>query len=147
MRPQRDDFIHMGTMRPSADGFFQLRPLLFCGHVRMTEDSHCFSEEEDDTPQVSYPSVDQSQPTLSNVYQSSYAECRCNDSSHTQSRRHCTPHSYHSNAWRSRSVPLIIVFILISYDTHLSLIIFKIIPHPMTLLTAIPLHVIILHFI
>jgi hypothetical protein len=35
---------------------------------------------------------------------------------------------------------------IISYDTHLSLIIFKIILHPMTLLTAIPLQVIILHF-
>jgi hypothetical protein len=33
------------------------------------------------------------------------------------------------------------------YVTYLSLIIFKIIPHPMTLLTVFPLQVIILHLI
>jgi hypothetical protein len=76
-----------------------------------------------------------------------YAECRCDDTSHTQSRRHPTLHSYHSNAQRSRSVPPIIVYTLVLHTTYLSLIIFKIIPHPMTLLTAIPLQVIILHFI
>jgi hypothetical protein len=37
---------------------FRLHPLLYCRHVRMTVDSHCFSEEEDDTPQVPYPRVD-----------------------------------------------------------------------------------------
>jgi hypothetical protein len=92
----------------------------------------------DDMPQAPYPSIDQSRPTLSDAYWSSYAECQHNDSSHTQSRQHCTLHSYHSNARRSRSVPLIRVFTLISYDTHLSLIIFEIIPHPIvraTLLT------------
>jgi hypothetical protein len=76
-----------------------------------------------------------------------YAECRCNDTSHTQSRQHLTLHFYRSNAWRSRSVPSIIIYTLVSYVTYLSLIIFKIIPHPMTLLTAFPLHVIILHYI
>jgi hypothetical protein len=86
MRLQRDDFIHVGTMRPSADEFFRLRPLLCCGHVQMTEDSHCFSEEEDDTPQVPYPSVDRSRPTVSDAYRTSYAECRRNDSSHMQSQ-------------------------------------------------------------
>jgi hypothetical protein len=35
-------------------------PLLYCGHMRMTEDSHYFSEEEDDTPQAPYPHVDRS---------------------------------------------------------------------------------------
>jgi hypothetical protein len=109
----------------------------------MTEDSHCFSEEEDNTPQAPYPSIDRSQPMLSDAYRSSYAECRRNDSLHMQGRQHCTLHPYHSNAQRSRSVPLIIAFTLVSYDTHLSLIIFKIITHPMTLLTAIPLQVII----
>jgi hypothetical protein len=147
VRPQRNDFIHVGTMRPSADRFFQLRPLLYCRHVQMTEDSHCFSEEEDDMPQVPYPHVDRSRPTVSDAYRTSYAECRHDNSSHMQSQRHCTLHSYHSNAWRSRSVPPIIVYTLILYVTYLSLIIFKIIPHPMTLLTAIPLQVIILHFI
>jgi hypothetical protein len=58
MRLQRDDFIHMGTMRLSADGFFRLRPLLCCGHVWMTADSHCFSEEEDDMPQALSPHRD-----------------------------------------------------------------------------------------
>jgi hypothetical protein len=135
-----------GNNEAPADGFFRLRPLLCCGHVRMTADSHCFSEE-DDTPQVPYPSVDRSRPTVSDTYQSSYAECRRDDSSHMQSRRHCTLHSYRSNARRSRSVPLIIIYTLVPYVTYLSLIIFKIIPHPMTLLTAFPLQVIILHFI
>jgi hypothetical protein len=75
-----------------------------------------------------------------------YAECWCDDTSHMQSQWHIPLHSYasnHNNARRSHSVLLIIVLTLISYDTHLSLIIFKIIPHPMTLLTAIPLQVII----
>jgi hypothetical protein len=67
--------------------------LLCCGHVRMTEDSHCFSEEEDDTPQVPYPSVDRSRPTVSDAYRTSYAECRHNDSSHIQSRRQIPLHS------------------------------------------------------
>jgi hypothetical protein len=75
-----------------------------------------------------------------------YAECRCDDTLHTQSWRHLTLHSYHSNARRSRSVPSIIVYTLVLHATYL-LIIFKIIPHPMTLLIAIPLQVIILHFI
>jgi hypothetical protein len=64
-----------------------------------------------------------------------------------QSRQHISLHSYHSNARRSQSVPPIIVYTLVLYATYLSLIIFKIIPHPMTLLIAIPLQVIILHFI
>jgi hypothetical protein len=71
MQPQCNDFIHEVTMRPSADGFFQIRPLLYCGHVRMTVDSHCFSEEEDGTPQAPSPHVDQSRPNRSDVYQSS----------------------------------------------------------------------------
>jgi hypothetical protein len=76
-----------------------------------------------------------------------YAECRHDDTSHMQSRRHISLHSYHSNARRSRSVPPTIVYTLVLYVTYLSLIIFKIIPHPMTLLIAIPLQVIILHSI
>jgi hypothetical protein len=39
-----------------------------------------------DTPQAPYPHVDRSWPKLSNVYQSSYAEFQCDDSSHTQSQ-------------------------------------------------------------
>jgi hypothetical protein len=41
----------------------------------------------------------------------------------------------------------ITVSTLVSYTTYLSLIIFKIIPHPMTLLIAFPLQVIILYLI
>jgi hypothetical protein len=107
-------------MRPSANGFFWLQPPLYCGHMWMTADSHCFSEEEDDTPQAPYPRVDWSQPKLSDAYRSSYAECRRNNSSHTQSRRHFTLHSCTSNSnntWRSRSVLSIIVYTLVSYDT------------------------------
>jgi hypothetical protein len=58
-------------MRPSADGFFRLRPLLYCGHMWMTADGHCFSEEEDDTPQAPSPRVDRSRPNRSDVYRSS----------------------------------------------------------------------------
>jgi hypothetical protein len=118
------------------------------GHTRRAESVE--SGGSVDTPQAPYPRIDRSRPTVSDAYRSSYAECQCDDSSHTQSRRHFTLHSYasnRSNAQRSRSVLLIIVFTLISYDTHLSLIIFKIIPHPMTLLIAFPLQVIILHSI
>jgi hypothetical protein len=100
-----------------------------------------------DTPQAPSPRIDRSWLKLSDAYGSSYAECRCDDTSHMQSQRHFTLHSYRSNAQRSQSVPSIIVYTLISYATYLSLIIFKIIPHPMTLLTAFPLQVIILHFI
>jgi hypothetical protein len=71
------------------------------------------------------------------------------DSLHMQSRWHFTLHSYTSNSrntqW-SQSVPPITVSLYpCSYVTSLSLIIFKIIPHPMTLLTAFPLKVIILY--
>jgi hypothetical protein len=71
MRPQCDDFIHEVIMRPSADRFFRLRPLLYCGHVWMTEDSHYFSEEEDDTPLAPSPHIDRSWPKCSDVYRSS----------------------------------------------------------------------------
>jgi hypothetical protein len=70
MRPQCDDFIHGVTMRPSADGFFRLRPLWYYGHVRMTVDSHYFSEEEDDMPQAPSPRVDRSRPKRSDIYRS-----------------------------------------------------------------------------
>jgi hypothetical protein len=46
-----------------------------------------------DMPQVLYPSVDRSRPTVSDAYRTSYAECRRDDSSHMQSRRHPTLHS------------------------------------------------------
>jgi hypothetical protein len=74
MWPQRDDFVPMGTMRFYSDDFFPTP--LYCanGCVQMTGDSHYFSEEEDDTTQAPYPRVDQCRPTLSNAYQSSYAE-------------------------------------------------------------------------
>jgi hypothetical protein len=107
-----------------------------------------YEQENSDTPQAPYPCVDRCRLIVSDAYRSSYAECRCDDSSHMQSRRHVTLHSYasnRSNARRSRSIPSIIVYILVPYTTYLSLIIFKIIPHPMTLLTAFPLQVIILY--
>jgi hypothetical protein len=48
MRPPHNDFIPVGTMRFYSNIFFQLRSYSANGHVRMTGDSHCFSEEEDD---------------------------------------------------------------------------------------------------
>jgi hypothetical protein len=72
------------------------------------------------------------------------------DSPHIQTRRLLALHSYasnHHNAQCSRSVLPITVSTLVSYVTYLSLIIFKIIPHPMTLLIAFPLQVIILYLI
>jgi hypothetical protein len=72
------------------------------------------------------------------------------DSQHVPSWWHLALHSYasnHRNTQCSRSVPPITVSTLVSYVTSLSLIIFKIIPHPMTLLTAFPLQVIILYLI
>jgi hypothetical protein len=38
-----------------------------------------------DTPQAPYPRVDRSWPMVSDAYRTSYAECRRDDSSHTQS--------------------------------------------------------------
>jgi hypothetical protein len=72
------------------------------------------------------------------------------DSSHRQTHRLFAPHSYTSNhhdAQCSRSVSPITISTLVSYATYLSLIIFKIIPHHMTLLIAFPLQVIILYLI
>jgi hypothetical protein len=72
------------------------------------------------------------------------------NSPHMQSQWHSTLHSNASNccnAWWSQSVPSTTISTLVSYDTYLPLIIFKIIPHPMTLLTAFPLQVIILYLI
>jgi hypothetical protein len=72
---------------------------------------------------------------------------RADDSPHIQTRRLLTLHSYasnHRNARCSQSVPPITISTLVSYTTYLSLIIFKIIPHPMTLLIAFPWQVIIL---
>jgi hypothetical protein len=82
-------------------------------------------------------------PTTSRIYQ-------LDDPLHIQSRQHYALHSYASiphNAQCSRSVLSINVSTLVSYVTYLSLIIFKIVPHPMTLLTAFPLQVIILYLI
>jgi hypothetical protein len=70
---------------------------------------------------------------------------KADDPLHIQSQQHYTLHSMASNphnAWCSRSVPPITVSTLVSYATSLSLINFKIIPHPMTLLTAFPVQVI-----
>jgi hypothetical protein len=72
------------------------------------------------------------------------------NSLHMQSRQHFALHSYASNHRNTRwswSVPSITISTLVSYATYLSLIIFKIIPHPMTLLIAFPLQVIILYLI
>jgi hypothetical protein len=70
---------------------------------------------------------------------------KANNSPHIQTQLF-TLHSNTSNphnAWCSRSVPPITVSTLVFYATYLSLIIFKIILHPMTLLIAFPLQVII----
>jgi hypothetical protein len=50
MKLQCDDFIHVGTMRFYSDILFRLSSYCANRHVRMTGDSHCFSEEEDDMP-------------------------------------------------------------------------------------------------
>jgi hypothetical protein len=100
-----------------------------------------------DTPQAPSPRVDRSRPNRSDVYRSSMQNADTMTLRTCKSWWHISLHSYHSNARRSRSVPPIIIYTLVLYATYLSLIIFKIIPHPMTLLIAIPLQVIILHFI
>jgi hypothetical protein len=72
------------------------------------------------------------------------------DSSHIQNQQQYALHSYASipcNVWCSWSVLSITISTLVSYVTYLSLIIFKIIPHPMTLLTTFPLQVIIPYLI
>jgi hypothetical protein len=75
---------------------------------------------------------------------------KADDSLHIQSQWHYTLHSMASNphnAQCSQSVLPITISTLVSYVTFLSLIIFKIIPHPMTLLIAFPLQVIIPYLI
>jgi hypothetical protein len=99
-----------------------------------------------DTPLAPSPRVDRSRPNRSDVYQSSTQNADATTLRTCKVDDICL-HSYCSNARRSRSVPPIIVYTLVLYATYLSLIIFKIIPHPMTLLIAIPLQVIILHLI
>jgi hypothetical protein len=82
-------------------------------------------------------------PTTSHIYQ-------LDDPLHVQSQQYYALHSYASiprNTQCSQSVPSITISTLVSYVTYLSLIIFKIIPHPMTLLIAFPLWVIILYLI
>jgi hypothetical protein len=90
-----------------------------------------------DTTWAPYPRVDHSRLKVSDTYRSSYA--KADDSQHVQSRRHYALHSTASNprnAQCSQSAPPVTVSTLVSYVTYLSLIIFVIIPHPMTLLTA-----------
>jgi hypothetical protein len=75
---------------------------------------------------------------------------KADDAPHIQTYQHFALHSNASipcNAQCSQSVPPITVSTLVSYTTYLSLIIFKIIPHPMTLLIAFPLQVIIPYLI
>jgi hypothetical protein len=75
---------------------------------------------------------------------------KANNSLHIQPHQHFTLYfnpSNPRNAQCSQSVLPITVSTLVSYATYLSLIIFKIIPHPMTLLVAFPLQVIIPYLI
>jgi hypothetical protein len=79
-----------------------------------------------------------------------YCIQKADNSQHVPSRRHYALHSYASiprNTRCSRSVLPITVSTLVFYVTFLSLIIFKIIPHPMTLLIAFPLKVILPYLI
>jgi hypothetical protein len=79
-----------------------------------------------------------------------YCIQEADDSQHVQSWWHYALHSTASNpcnAQCSQSVPPITVSTLVFYVTYLSLIIFEIIPHPMTLLIAFPLQVIIPYLI
>jgi hypothetical protein len=116
----------IATNRPSSKlshrrlGSFVVEACVGLGAYRLALPPHLRHLHPVDTPQAPYPRVDQSWPKLSNVYRSSYAECRCNNSSHTQSQQQFTLHSYASNrnnTRRSQSVPSIIVYTLISYDT------------------------------
>jgi hypothetical protein len=103
----------MKLVNPVCEVFFVIS--VFINHILPG-----LSWESIDTPLVPSPCVDRSWPKISNAYWSSYAECRCDDTSHTQSRWQNPLHSYasnSSNAWRSRSVLSIIVYTLISYDT------------------------------
>jgi hypothetical protein len=72
------------------------------------------------------------------------------NSLHIQTRQLFGLHSYtsnHRNARCSQSVPPVTISTIIFYVTYLSLIIFKIISYPMTLLTTFPLQVIIPYLI
>jgi hypothetical protein len=69
---------------------------------------------------------------------------------HRQTHQHLALHSYTSNPCNTRcsqSVLPVTISTLIFYAIYLSLIIFKIIPYPMTLLIAFQLQVIILYLI
>jgi hypothetical protein len=109
---------------PQEDSFMKLKELVTSAPVLVLPNKNLLfrleADSSGDMPQAPYPHIDQSQPKLSDAYQSSYAECKCDDCSHTQSRRQFTLHSYASNSnntQRSWSVPPIIVFTLVSYDT------------------------------
>jgi hypothetical protein len=115
-----------------------------CLHVGTADDTQPALA--DDTPLAPSPRVDRSRPNRSDVYRSSTQNADATIL-HTCKVDDISLHSYRSNARRSQSVLPIIVYTLVLYATYLSLIIFRIIPHPMTLLTTIPLQVIILHFI
>jgi hypothetical protein len=109
---------------PQEDSFMKLKELITSAPVLvLPNDDLPFRLEADssgDTPQAPSPRVDRSQLKLSNAYWSSYAECPRDDTLHMQSQRHFTLHSYASNSCNTRrswSVPPIIVYTLVSYDT------------------------------
>jgi hypothetical protein len=109
-----------------------------------------------DMTQAPYPCIDQCRPKLSDTYRSSYKNA--NDFPHTR-RWQLSTYTNSSTFWspflciKPLQCPVFLVcpayycLYPCSHVTSLSLIIFKIIPHPMTLLTAFPLQVIIQHLI
>jgi hypothetical protein len=119
MRPQCNNFIHVGQCGSTLTFLFRLSSYCANGHLQMTGDSHCFSEEEEeDTPQAPYPCIDQSRPKVSDTYWSSYR--KADNSSHNTNLMTLCIHtksmsrqlftlrstaSNHQNAWCSRSVP------------------------------------------
>jgi hypothetical protein len=109
-----------------------------------------------DTPQAPYPCIDQSRPKVSDTYWSSYRKAddflhitRWQLSAYTKSMTFCSP--FYCIKPSKHSVfsvcPACYHLYPVSCVTFLSLIIFKIIPHPMTLLIAFPLQVTVSYFI
>jgi hypothetical protein len=151
MWPQCDDFIHVGTMRPYSDNFFRLCP--YCAaddwgqslfqwgggwydsgtiatHRSMQADTfHCILVKLCRRRQIS-------------AYRKTWRLFACAKLMTNYSPFLCIKPSQHLVI---SVCPIYNCLYPHSYVTSLSLIIFKIIPHPMTLLTAFPLQVIILY--
>jgi hypothetical protein len=75
--PERHKWDHAIELeREPSPGFRKVYPMTLTEQMEMDADM----------PQVPYPSIDRSRPTVSDAYWTSYAECQRDDSSHIQSR-------------------------------------------------------------